>query len=79
MNDDGVAVPTLVRASGPLEGSMVKDDGADLSFHSLGIGLPPDMTFRPFWQIYYHRYNVYWDVMTEAEWMNKTASAPAKS
>jgi DUF1680 family protein len=79
VKDDGVPVPTLVKGSGALESSLVRDDGAGLSFHSLGIGLPPDMTFRPFWQIYYHRYNVYWDVMTDAQWMNKTASPQAKS
>ena len=78
-NDTGVPVPTLVKASGPLGSALVKDDGPDLSFHSLGIGLPPEMTFRPFWQIYYHRYNVYWDVMTDAQWMNKTALPPARS
>ncbi|HZZ20364.1 MAG TPA: beta-L-arabinofuranosidase domain-containing protein [Opitutaceae bacterium] len=76
---DGVAVPVLVKGPGSLESSLVKDDSKEIAFHSLGIGLPPDMTFRPFWQIYYHRYNVYWDVVTEAEWMNKTAKTPAKS
>jgi len=27
----------------------------------------------PFWQISYDRYTVYWDVITDAEWMYRTA------
>jgi hypothetical protein len=40
-----------------------------------GIGRPFDATLRPFWEISYDRYTVYWDVMTDAQYMYRTALA----
>jgi len=74
VKDEGVAVPAIVKGEGPLDSALVRDDGDRLSFHTLGIGLPPTMKLRPFWEIHYDRYNVYWDVMTDAQWRDKTAA-----
>jgi uncharacterized protein len=74
VKDEGIPVPSIVKGDGPLDSALVRDEGAGLSFHTLGIGLPPAMKLRPFWEIHYDRYNVYWDVMTEAQWRDKTAA-----
>ena len=51
-------------------------DGS-LSFHTEGLGRPGDVTLRPFWELSFERYNIYWDVETEEQW--KFRAAPAKS
>ena len=68
-----VAVPVLVRGGGPIEGSVVRSPGPALEFRTAGLGRPADVVLRPFWEISYDRYSVYWDVITDAEWMYRSA------
>jgi hypothetical protein len=70
-----VAVPILVGGDAPLEASVVRMPGSGLQFRTEGIGRPFDATLRPFWEISYDRYTVYWDVMTDAQWMYRSALA----
>jgi uncharacterized protein len=62
------AVPVLVRGPVPVASSVVRSADGSLVFHTAGIGRPGDVTLRPFWEISYDRYNVYWDVVTDAQW-----------
>ncbi len=71
-----VAVPLLVRSDAPLASSVVRAGDGSLEFHTDGIGRPGDVTLVPFWEISYARYNVYWDVVSDAEWMYRSAIAP---
>jgi DUF1680 family protein len=68
-----VAVPVLVRGDAPVETGVVRTPVRGLEFHTEGLGRPRDFTLRPFWEISYDRYNVYWDVATDAEWMYRSA------
>jgi uncharacterized protein len=57
-----VAVPVLARPGAPIESLVVRSADGALEFHAPGLGLPRDIALRPFWEIRYDRYNVYWDV-----------------
>jgi DUF1680 family protein len=69
------AVPLIVRTDAPIASSVIRSADGSLEFHTDGVGRPHDVTLLPFWEISYDRYNVYWDVMTDAEWMYRTAIA----
>jgi len=68
-----VDVPVLVKGDAPIEETIVRTEGEPLEFHTDGSGRPGDVTLRPFWEISYDRYNVYWDVVTDAQWMYRSA------
>ena len=70
-----VAVPILVRGDAPIEASVVRSPAQGLEFRTVGIGRPADVTLRPFWEISYDCYTVYWDEMTDAQWMYRSAIA----
>ena len=70
-----VAVPALVRGSAPVESYLVRSSDVALGFHTVGLGRPYEVTLVPFWGISYDRYNVYFDVVTESEWMERTSAA----
>jgi DUF1680 family protein len=79
LQDEPVAVPLVVRSDAPLAASVVRAKDGSLEFHTDGVGRPHDFTLVPFWEISYARYNVYWDVISDAEWMYRSAiSGPAK-
>jgi DUF1680 family protein len=62
-----VEVPVLVRGNLPVESSVARSADGSLVFHMAGLGLARDVTLRPFWEISYDRYNVYWDVVTREQ------------
>ncbi len=66
-----VAVPALVRGDVPVEASIIRSPDGSLVFHTAGLGLPKELTLRPFWEIRYDRYNVYWDVVTRDQWIRR--------
>jgi DUF1680 family protein len=72
-----VAVPVLVRGDQPLEASVVRTIGGSLEFRTAGLGRPRDVALRPFWEISFDRYNVYWDVVSKEQWNRRDRSAPA--
>jgi DUF1680 family protein len=74
VDEPPVEVPVLVRGIGPIEASVIRSRDGSLAFHAAGLGLPPDMTLRPFWEISYDRYNVYWDVLTRDQWNRREHS-----
>jgi len=77
LNAAPVDVPVLVRGEQALESSLVRAADGSLVFHTAGLSHPVDMTLRPFWEISHDRYNVYWDVMTAAQWKFRDAPSPA--
>ncbi len=64
-----VAVPIIIRNDEPVESSIVRSPDGSLRFHTDGVGRPNDVTLVPFWEISYSRYNVYWDVVSDKQWM----------
>jgi hypothetical protein len=71
-----VAVPILVRGDQSLESCLVRVPGSSIEFRTSGLSHPRNFTLRPFWEISFDRYNVYWDVMTEAQWSQRGVSEP---
>jgi hypothetical protein len=57
-------VPTLVIDNRPLETWIKPVANAPLTFHTVNAGRPFDVVLKPFYQLHYHRYTVYWDVVT---------------
>jgi hypothetical protein len=70
-----IAVPVIVRNDAPVAYSIVRSRDGSLEFHTDGVGRPNDVTLLPFWEISYSRYNVYWDVVTDSQWMYHSAIA----
>jgi DUF1680 family protein len=64
-----VAVPVIVRNDAPAAAAIVRSADGSLRFHTDGVGRPSDVTLVPFWEISHERYNVYWDLLTDAQWM----------
>jgi DUF1680 family protein len=68
-----VAAPVIVRNDAPLASSVVRASERDLVFRTDGAARPHDVTLLPFWEISYGRYNVYWDVISDEDWMYRSA------
>jgi len=64
-------VPVLVAGDRPVE-EWVK--GKPLTFKTDGVGRPEDVTLRPFYRYYKHRYVVYWDRLTPEAWKKRKAA-----
>jgi len=56
----------LARTEAPPESLVERRPGGPLEFHAEGLGLPRSLVLRPFWEIPYDRYTVYWDVAAGA-------------
>ena len=58
-------VPTLTMDDNrPLKNWIKPVAGAPLTFHTIDAGHPADVTLKPFYQLHYQRYTVYWNVLT---------------
>jgi DUF1680 family protein len=64
-------VPVLVMDDRPLENWMKPVAGEPLTFRTVNAGRPADVTLRPFYQLHYQRYTVYWDVLSPGQWQNR--------
>lgn len=62
-----ISVPYLVTDSQELA-AEVKRDSEDLVFRITSIARPQAVTLRPFNELFYEFYNVYWDVLTPAQY-----------
>jgi hypothetical protein len=58
-----VEVPTLACAVKDVAAKIQKESGASLTFHTVGIGRPRDVTLIPFYKVFDQRYTVYWTVV----------------
>jgi DUF1680 family protein len=50
---------------------------APLTFKTVGLGQPRDVTLLPFYKVFEPRYTVYWKVYTTAEWEKRKADLAA--
>jgi DUF1680 family protein len=66
-----VAVPVLVPRGVPAERAILRSPGQGLVFRTKDLARPADVTLRPFWEISYDRYTVYWDLRTDVEWKSR--------
>jgi uncharacterized protein len=57
-----VAVPTLAGNSQSIVAAVRRVSEGALVFRTEGIGKPADVTLRPFAELHYQRYNVYWKI-----------------
>jgi DUF1680 family protein len=55
--------PTLVMDNRPLESWIKPAVGDPLTFHTINAGHPADIILKPFYQVHYQRYTVYWNVL----------------
>jgi hypothetical protein len=67
----GVEAPVLVPGRQDLLRVLKRVSGSELAFRTEGIGRPTDVTLRPFNALFYEYYNVYWDVLSEADWQKR--------
>lgn len=49
-----------------------------LSFQTVGVGRPDDISLIPFYQMHHQRHIVYWDLFSEAQWERKQAEYRAE-
>ncbi len=68
-----VDVPALVLGDAPAASAVVRPDRGALVFVTKGLDHPRDVTLRPFWEISYDRYNVYWQVTAADQWKYRDA------
>jgi DUF1680 family protein len=68
--------PAPVFVAGP--NSLLKHvqaTGEPLTFRTRNLGRPDDVTLIPFYKAQHERYNVYWNLLSEAEWKQRSAGA----
>lgn len=72
-------VPVLVPASRNLAATVRRVAGKELSFRIDGAARPRAVTLRPFNEIFYDYYNVYWDVLTPEQYEARRAALAAEA
>jgi DUF1680 family protein len=72
-------VPLLVTETANLAGVVKRVSEAELLFRTVGAAQPQDVTLRPFNEIFYDYYNVYWDVLTPSQYAERKASLRAEA
>jgi uncharacterized protein len=72
------AVPVLV---GDLQSltDLIKPTGAPLTFRTVSVGQPYEITFIPFYKLNYERYSIYWTVITRDNWKKNPVKAQAEA
>lgn len=71
-------VPVLVTNSQPLNSWIKPVAGQPLTFRTVGVRRPNNITLKPFFDLHYNRYNVYWDVFSSADWQKREADYRAQ-
>jgi DUF1680 family protein len=66
--------PVLVIGDRPLENWLKPVAGEALTFRTANAGRPADVILRPFYQLHYQRYTVYWDVLSPDQWQKQQGS-----
>lgn len=57
-----VAVPELTQGAGPIEACVTRSPRDAFAFEFSGPAQPVSISLRPFWELAYERYTVYWKV-----------------
>ena len=67
-------VPVLVMDDQPLQKWVKPVAGERLTFRTINAGRPADVILRPFYQLHYQRYTVYWEVLSPDQWQKQQGS-----
>jgi uncharacterized protein len=70
-NSPDPKVPVLVMDDRPLEDWLKPVAREPLMFRTVNAGRPADVTLKPFYQLQYQRYTVYWDVLSSDQWQKQ--------
>ncbi len=70
-------VPVLVGPEQAAASWLKPVDGKPGSYRTTGVGLKDEIDFVPFYQLPRHRYAVYWDMYTPAEWTKREGEVRA--
>jgi DUF1680 family protein len=60
-------VPTLTGDHESVARALKRESPRDLTFRTVGIGEPDEVTLKPFADVHYERYNVYWTLVPKRE------------
>jgi DUF1680 family protein len=60
-------VPGLATDDRPLESWIKRVATEPLTFRTANAGRPADVTLKPFYQLHYQRYTVYWDILSPGQ------------
>ena len=71
------SVPVLITDGKPLDSWIKPVAGQPLTFQTVGVGRPNDVTLKPFNTTYFSRYTVYWDTFTADGWKRHEAEYQA--
>ena len=71
-------VPVLVVDNKPLNSWIKPVKNQPLVFQTVGVGRPNDVTLRPFYDLHYNRYTLYWDVFSTSDWQKREAAFRAE-
>jgi DUF1680 family protein len=71
-------VPVLITENKPLTDWIKSVDGQSMTFSTVDVGKPRDVTLYPFYRMHRKRYSVYWDLFTQHQWMLREADSKAE-
>jgi uncharacterized protein len=72
-------VPVLVTEAADPAAAVRRAGRRGLVFRTVGSGRPSDVTLRPYNELFYDYYNVYWDVLTPAQYAQRSAAIRAEA
>jgi hypothetical protein len=70
-------VPVLMCEPAELLQHIAPDAGRPLTFRTVNIGRPNDVTLSPFYSLHHQRFTVYWHVYNAADWEKHQAGLAA--
>lgn len=69
--------PALITGDRPPSSWLRPDANRPLTYTTLGVGRPHDITLRPFFSVHHQRYSLYWDLMSQSDWERHKAAIEA--
>ena len=72
-------VPVLVTEAADPATAVRRVGRQGLVFRTVRAGRPRDVTLRPYNELFYNYYNVYWDVLTPAQYAERSAAIRAEA
>jgi hypothetical protein len=70
-------IPAFVGSASDVTTKIAPDAGRAMQFRTRGLAQPNDVTLVPLYRIVDQRYNVYWNLLTPAEWNARKAEIAA--
>ena len=71
-------VPVLVTNNQPVNKWLKRTDASNLSFKTIGVAMPNEVSLKPFYAVNDQRYIVYWDEFTKQQWNDRKAAYEAE-